>query len=59
MIKTIMGITKIIEYGPYNIDLGLQHEDSVVYSYKKIDYSEYKINNIIDKFLNNPKRCIT
>lgn len=51
---TYMGQTEIIEYGPCIPDIQLLPK-SVTYKYNRIDYSEYKIENYIDKFLNkNP-----
>ena len=48
----------MIEYGPSVPDIGLL-PSSANLSYTRFDYNEYKIEKIIDKFLNNPKRVIT
>lgn len=56
LIKTKMGSTFIIEYGPYNSELKPNH---VSYLFDKLDYNEYKIEKRIEKFLTSPSRCIT
>ena len=55
-IKTILGFTYILEYGPYCNDERLINFCKS--QFQKIEYSEYKINKIIDKFINNPRYMI-
>lgn len=55
---TYMGQTEIIEYGPHIPDLIILPR-TVNYNYDRIDYSEFKIEKRIERFLNNPKYCIT
>lgn len=55
---TIYGITEIIEYGPIKIDSD-ESSNSIFYSYRKFDYSEYNIKKIIDKLLNDERKRIT
>lgn len=55
-IKTKMGLTYIIEYGPYNEQ---DKPDHISYLFDKFKYNEYKIEKRIEKFLNTPNRVIT
>lgn len=52
LITTTMGLTEIIEYGPCVPDIQLLPK-SVTYKYSRFDYSEFKIEKVIDKFLNS------
>ena len=54
VIKTDDGITQVVEYGPRYIDLQIS-PNKVWYEYQKFEYSDRKINAIIDKFLNNSR----
>ena len=58
VIVTELGWTEVFEYGPCTPAL---EELPVSYqiSYSRFEYNEGKIERIIDKFLNNPKRGIT
>ena len=56
LIKTKLGSTYIVEYGPYNPDLKPNH---VSYLFDKFDYNEYKIEKRIEKFLTSSNRGIT
>lgn len=58
IIMTELGYTEILEYGPCLPDMQLLHADYQI-KYSRIDYNEGKIEKQIDRFLNNPKRCIT
>ena len=51
VVKTKMGATNIKEYGPATPDFGALPK-SVKYTFDRIDYSEFKIEKRIDKFLN-------
>lgn len=57
VIRTSLGQSQIFEYGPVIPDIDL-FPDEVICSFKRIEYSDYKVEKIIDKFLNNPKRNI-
>lgn len=50
IITTYMGSTDIIEYGPALPDFEILPK-SVKYTFDRIDYSEFKIEKRIDKFL--------
>lgn len=50
IITTYMGSTDIIEYGPALPDFEVLPK-SVKYTFDRIDYSEFKIEKRIDKFL--------
>ena len=50
--NTVSGFTDILEYGPALPDFE-QLPKSVKYTYDRIDYSEFKIEKRIDKFLTN------
>lgn len=55
-IKTSLGFTYFIEYGPFNYNRNTEYLNS---NFQRIEYSEYKIEKKIDKFLNEPRRLIT
>ena len=48
-IKTVMGETQIVYYGPHTE----KKPKDIGYSYSRIPFSEKKIQGIIDKFLNS------
>lgn len=52
IIKTIMGKTHILKYGPICPDIDMLINDFSV-EYKKLDYKESKIEKEIDKFIND------
>ena len=56
LIRTKLGFSYILEYGPFfygKITEYLSH------TFQRIEYSEYKLEKKINKFLNEPKRVIT
>ena len=57
ILKTIMGKTFIIKFGPVCPDIDLLIPEFAV-SYKKIDYKESLIEKEIDKFINDGKKGI-
>lgn len=58
VIRTELGWTEVIEYGPCTPDLDMLPMSYQI-NYLRFEYSEGKIERIIDKFLNNPKRGIS
>ena len=56
IVYTSLGFSYIIEYGPIKNN---QSTDYLFSRFDKIEYSEYKLEKRIDKFLNDPKRMIT
>ena len=54
IITTEMGKTKILQYGPVFVD-NVQSPTEVTYSYYEIDFSDYKIDKRIEKFINDAK----
>ena len=58
IIKTELGWTEVLEYGPFTPDLALLPLNYNI-SYSRFEYNEGKLERIIDKFLNNPKRMIS
>ena len=58
ILKTIMGKTNIIKFGPVVPDVDVLFNDFTV-SYKKIDYKENLIEKEVDKFINDYKKEIT
>lgn len=56
-ISTQFGYCYIVEYGPYYKNN--KQTDYLYQKFEKIEYSEYKLEKKIDKFLNDPKRFIT
>ena len=57
ILKTIMGKTSIIKFGPVCPDIEILQEDFSV-AYKKIDYKEATICKEINKFINDFKKEI-
>jgi hypothetical protein len=57
IIKTIMGKTHFLKFGPVCPDVEILLEDFSV-SYKKIDYKESAVYKEIDKFINDFKKDI-
>ncbi len=58
IIKTELGWTEVIEYGPAHVDFQLL-PTSVRQTYDRFEYNEGKLERIINKFLNEPKRLIS
>ena len=58
VLKTVMGKTHIIKFGPVMPDIDVLFNDFSV-SYKKIDYKENAIEKEVDKFINDYKKEIT
>jgi hypothetical protein len=58
ILKTIMGKTSILKFGPVVPDIEILLNDFSV-SYKKIDYKENLISKEVDKFINDYKKEIT
>ena len=57
ILKTIMGKTSILKFGPVMPDVDVLFNDFTV-SYKKIDYKEMAIYKEVDKFINDFKKEI-
>lgn len=57
IVKTIMGKTHFIKFGPVCPDLEILLDDFSV-SYKKVDYKENTVYKEIDKFINDYKKDI-
>ena len=57
IIKTVMGKTHFLKFGPICEDIGVLLDEFAV-SYKKIDYKETTICREIDKFINDFKKEI-
>ena len=58
IVKTELGWTEMLTFGPIIPDIS-QLPRSSSCNYSRIEYSEYKINSAIQKFLNNPYSKIT
>ena len=58
IIKTVMGKTSILKFGPVMPDIDVLFNDFAV-SYKKIDYKETAISKEVDKFINDFRKEIT
>ena len=52
IIKTMDGITEIIEFGPVNTDIN-ELPDRVIYNYQRFEFNQGKIIKIINKFIND------
>lgn len=57
ILKTVMGKTSIIKFGPVCPDIEVLINDFTV-SYKKMDYKELSIKKEIDKFINDFRKEI-
>lgn len=58
ILKTVMGKTSILKFGPIMPDIEVLFNDFSV-SYKKIDYKENLIQKEVDKFINDYKKEVT
>lgn len=58
LIRTDMGWTEVIEYGPSHPDIKLL-PTSVTQTYNRFEFNQGKLLKIIDRFLNEPKRLIS
>ena len=58
ILKTVMGKTSILKFGPVMPDIDVLFNDFTV-SYKKIDYKENIIEKEVTKFINDYKKEIT
>lgn len=58
IIKTVLGKTSILKFGPVMPDIDMLFNDFSV-SYKKVDYKEILISKEVDKFINDFKKEIT
>ena len=58
ILKTVMGKTSILKFGPVMPDIDILFNDFSV-SYKKIDYKETDISKEVDKFINDFRKEIT
>ena len=58
LVRTTIGETEVIEYGPCRPDIDLL-PTSVILKYDRWEWSEYKLEKRIDKFLNDPKKAIS
>lgn len=58
LIRSELGFCDVVEYGPSIPDLTALPAN-VSYTYDHFEWSQYKLQKRIDKFLNNPKRGIT
>lgn len=58
IIKTELGFTEVLEYGPIVPDLPILPPEYQI-KYNKFEYNQSKLEKIIDRFLNNPKRIVT
>lgn len=57
-IQTILGDTYIKSFGPFNNNSS-RFQKGFKFEFYRIDYRESKIINIIDRFINDPKKQIT
>ena len=57
ILKTVMGKTSILKFGPVMPDADVLFNDFSV-TYKKIDYKENLIEKEVDKFINDYKKDI-
>lgn len=58
IIKTEYGRSKIIQYGPVWVEEDIK-PNFISYTYTEMDFSSSRLETIIEKFLNNPKYCVS
>ena len=58
IVRTELGWTQLLEYGPYTPDLA-QLPLNYNIKYSRFEYNQGKLERAIDKFLNDPKRMIS
>lgn len=56
LVKTELGRTKVIQWGPMLVDSDIP-SDKMSCTYQHFDYDDYRIDKIIDKFLNSVTIC--
>jgi hypothetical protein len=54
IVHTDMGKTKIMQFGPVYVD-NVQPPTNCSFTFSEIDFSDYKIDKAIDKFINDAK----
>lgn len=58
MIRTELGWTQVIDYGPLVPDIELLSPNFKIL-YSRFEFNQQKIEKLIDRFLNDPKKEIT
>lgn len=58
VIKTELGWTEVVDYGPCTPDLNMLPLNYNI-KYSRFEYNQSKLERLIDKFLNDPKKFIT
>lgn len=58
LVKTMYGVTKVVSYGPNLIDQDTLN-DSVDLKYQQFDFNSYKIQTLVDRFVNEARRAIS
>lgn len=56
--RTTLGFTEVITYGPVCPEIGILPVNVSMY-YTRFEFSQRKIENLIDRFLNDGKKGIT
>ena len=56
---TSLGWTKIYMFGPLFPDIDTLVIKSFSFNYSEIEYKESKLLNMIERFIQDPKKCIT
>lgn len=59
IIETEMGRTYTKTFGPFHVDMPNCFSEGFSFYFSKSDYKESRICGMIDKFLNDPKKCIS
>ena len=58
VVQTVYGRTRVLQYGPRKIDMN-EPNFSMFCTYSEFDFSESKIESLVDKFVNDPKKIIS
>lgn len=59
IIETSLGDSYIKIFGPFNTDIKNYFIHGFNFNFSKIDYTERKLEKIIDNFINDPKKMVS
>lgn len=59
IIDTKLGDCFIRTFGPFNVDIENHFIHGFKFDFSKIEYRESRLCNIIDKFINDPKKFVS
>lgn len=59
IIESELGYTYTKTFGPFHVDMPNYFSDGYSFYFSKSDYKESRICGAIDRFINDPKKCIS